>query len=70
VRLVLPESNLDPGRGGVSVRVAAYTEGAYVREGHAVIMESVAAEFGKTPSSVGYLNTVALSDPRAVHRTA
>jgi len=69
--LVVVEGNLDPGVGTGSVRIAAWTEEAYLAHGHAGMLASIEAE-ARTgdPGWSAYAAAFRLADPRAVHRSA
>jgi pimeloyl-ACP methyl ester carboxylesterase len=69
-RLVVAEGNLDPGRGGASVRIAAQSEQEYIERGHAALVRELEAASGGHPSYGGLVRAFSLAAPYAVHRGA
>src|SRR5438105_4143486 len=67
--LVVAEGNLDPGKGSMSVRIAAQSEQAYVLDGHAALARDFHVGLGNEPRYGGVVNTVRLSAPHAMHRS-
>jgi pimeloyl-ACP methyl ester carboxylesterase len=69
-RLVVAEGNLDPGKGGASVRIAAQSEQEYVEQGHARLVRELQAASGGQASYGGLLRGFTLAAPYAIHRGA
>src|SRR6266581_7700847 len=68
--LVVAEGNLDPGKGSLSVRIAAQSEQEYILHGHAAVARDFRVGLGDEPRYGGVLNTIRLSAPHAMHRSA
>jgi pimeloyl-ACP methyl ester carboxylesterase len=68
--LVVAEGNLDPGKGTLSVRIAAQSEQEYIREGHSSLVREFGVRLGETPGYGGLLRTFAVAAPHAMHRSA
>ena len=68
--LVLAEANLDPGAGGGSKIIAAYTEEDYIAHGHAEFLAALREQAHGEPGLHSYLGALALADPGAMHRSA
>lgn len=70
-RLVVVEPNLDPGVGGISTVIAAYSEDGFVAEGHAtVVAETLAEAEGGDDGSAEYARTLRRWSSVTLHRTA
>jgi pimeloyl-ACP methyl ester carboxylesterase len=69
--LVVAEGNLDPGVGGGSACIAAWSEEEYLAHGHVEMQAGIDAEArGGDPGWSAYAAAFRLADPRAVHRSA
>jgi pimeloyl-ACP methyl ester carboxylesterase len=68
--IVVAEGNLDPGKGSLSVRIAAQSEQDYVHEGHATLSRDFQASLGDSPRYGGVLRTFSMAAPHAMHRSA
>ncbi|MCX6094038.1 MAG: hypothetical protein NTY63_04345 [Candidatus Bipolaricaulota bacterium] len=67
MRIVLARSNLDPSPGSISGYMARFSEEEYARSGHAELVGRATAD----PSVPGgYLGSLRIADPIAVHRSA
>jgi pimeloyl-ACP methyl ester carboxylesterase len=69
-RLILLESNLDPGVGGGSRHIASQPEAEYIGTGHAEFLAGLRANIEKEPSNAVFAGAFAASAPYAVHRSA
>ncbi|MFT4116661.1 alpha/beta fold hydrolase [Bradyrhizobium sp.] len=63
--LILAESNLDPGGGASSRKIAAMSEADYVAQGHEVLIRA-----SRLDGNIAWAASLALSAPIAVHRAS
>jgi pimeloyl-ACP methyl ester carboxylesterase len=68
--LTVAEGNLDPGKGSISIRIAAQSEDEYIRVGHAGLSVDFQKWLGETPGYGGILRTFTIAAPHAVYRSA
>jgi pimeloyl-ACP methyl ester carboxylesterase len=70
-RLIVAEPNLDPGKGALSVRIAAQEEDRFVRQGYPAFVRATRASARQGDvESRDWLPTLELADPRALHRSS
>ncbi|HLZ68855.1 MAG TPA: alpha/beta hydrolase [Dehalococcoidia bacterium] len=68
--LVVAEGNLDPGKGGISLQIAAQPEEVFIREGHATLMHDLKGWLDATPAYGGAFRAVQGASPQAIYRSA
>jgi len=69
-RLVLAESNLDPGKSEASRMIAGQSERDYVTRGHAQFIQSIRQGIREAPGLASYAGALEIADPKAMYRSA
>jgi pimeloyl-ACP methyl ester carboxylesterase len=69
-RLVLIESNLDPGLNGGGSQIVLQTEAAFTASGHAEFLSGLESNAHKAPGNAVFAGAFAVAAPHAVHRSA
>jgi pimeloyl-ACP methyl ester carboxylesterase len=68
--LIVAEPNFEPEDATLSGEIAGQPEEEYVNTGHAALIERATKWAADDPDIANYPNTLRMSDPRALHRSA
>jgi pimeloyl-ACP methyl ester carboxylesterase len=68
--LIVAEPNLEPEDATLSGEIAEQSDKEYIDTGHAVLIENAKTWAADDPDVASYPNTLLVSDPQAMHRSA